>query len=215
MLSTVNNHILFPHQANWTNPPEWSRRWETEIADAVTGAESRAALRSHPLVSLAWTVTPWSLQEQAQLDDRIRAAKKSGKACAPFWGRASVLQTACNASTAVVQGTHWTWSSGNSIFFLDASNPANPIFRVRQITNVSGQTLTLDASVAHTFPAGSLVYPLLFGKFECEEISVETSRRSEARLKISEMISAASQGLGAASSGGIGVMKLGDTFEIS
>lgn len=211
----VNSHVLLPHLANYKAKPRRKRRWQTGISEGVTGAESRQAFRAKPLISLAWTVTPWSLQEQTQLDDRIRAAKKSGKGCAPYWGRASILQNACNGSSAVLLSTHWNWSEDDYIFFLDATDPKHPVFNVRQVTAVVGQTLTLSSAVSQTFAAGSFVWPLLFGKFEMDGMPVANPERVGPRLKISEMLSADDQDLGSAPApDGIGEMAIGTTLEV-
>src|SRR4051812_26279185 len=115
MFPPIDNHVLFPHVANFTTRPSRKRSWLTGISETVTGHQSRFALRAQPRLSLTFTLTPRTLQEQAQLEDRILAAKKSGLACAPFWGRASVLQSDCTTNAVVLQSAFWPWKVGNWI----------------------------------------------------------------------------------------------------
>src|SRR5436190_1502696 len=100
MVTLVNDHVLFPNPADWASPPDWSRQWHNEIGTAVSGAESRHALRVQPRITLGFTITPRDVVEQGEFDDRIRAALKAGLACAPYHGRGSWL-TAPAAGVAV------------------------------------------------------------------------------------------------------------------
>ncbi len=113
----VNGHVLLPNQANWSERPKWSRRWQNEVTDSVTGKESRFALRSQPRVSLSYRVTPANIVATQMLDDRIRAAAKSGKACCPYFGRGAALDADANAGDNTVQLRNaWLWQAGDYFF---------------------------------------------------------------------------------------------------
>lgn len=217
-ITLVNNHVLFPHAPNWEAPPEWRRRWESEVSGAVTGHEARQALRTVPRRALSWAVTPWTAQEENALEDRIRAASKSGLACTPYWGRGTVLASDCTGTAVGLAADHWSWTVGDHIFLLDATDSTAPVFNVRQISALTNQQhFTLGAVVSRTFAAGLMVWPLLFGKLRAEGLSQATACRAGVRLRIEEQISPASVPVGEVmppAGIGIGVMAIGTTFTV-
>lgn len=184
----INDHVLFPQRANWAVDPEWSRAWETQVTNGLKGPESRTGLRAVPRVTLKWVPSIKNLQQLAQLDDQVRAALKSGKACCPYWGRASRLSLDCTAAAATLQATPWPWEVNDWIFFLDQDTRE---FNVRQVTNVAGLVLTLQAAVTRTFRANTLVWPLLFGKLTQATLAAETSRHGAYPIAITENTPAA------------------------
>ena len=217
MVTLVNNHVLFPHPADWRTRPEWSRRWENEITDAVTGAETRRALRSQPRVSLAFTITPRTIDERARLSDRVLAATKSGLACAPYHGRAASLD-ADGSGTEITVRAGRTWAVGDYIF-LRASDDS---YEVRQLTavNLAAGIWTLEFADALTaeYPAGAFVWPLIFGAFDAGEMSARSPVVGPIRVTIRELVSLASAQLGAVAppgGTGIGSMAIGSTFVVS
>jgi hypothetical protein len=90
-VTLVNGSVLLPHPADWIAPVEWQRSWHTGITAAITGAERRQSMWALPREQISWTINALSLEERAQLDERLDAASKSGLACAPYWGRGSTL----------------------------------------------------------------------------------------------------------------------------
>lgn len=210
----INNHVLFPHPANWNFLPQWSRRWQSEISDGVTGAESRFALRTQPRQTLSFLISPRNAIEQALLDARMLAAKKSGKACAPFHGRASVLNAECSTDSVVLQSAFWPWAVGDTIFFRQNSLE----YETRTLTAVDGVNLTLNAAVDDTYAAGALVWPMFYGKFSAEDLGVVTNQRGAIRVTLSELIAPSSAQVGELEGpvgAGIGVMELEDTFVVA
>jgi hypothetical protein len=210
-VNLINDFVLFPNPANWADAPTWKRIWETEVSESVTGAESRNALRSQPRVTLSWLITPRTLPEQLQLDDRLRAAAKSGKACAPLWGRASILAANVTNTTVNLSAPSWNWRVGDYIFFLDT----NGNYDVRQLSAVIGAAFTLSQTVSRTYLAGSQVWPILFGKFSSENMEAVTSWHGSVNVTIQEMTPSGSAVVGSFTNGsdvGIGVMKIGSTF---
>ncbi len=220
----INGHVFFPHEANYQTLPGWKRYWENSITPAPTGDETRTGFRDQPLVELSWQVNPWSNIEQNQFEERLKKAKKCGKACAPYWGRASVLNADCTANTAVLKATPWPWAANDYIFFSkkatghDASGAMLPnLFDVMQVQSVAGTTLTLTGNVSRTYPAGSLCWPLLFGKITTNDLAAATNRRGVMTLTIKELISSATKQIGivpGAAGNGIGALKVGSTLII-
>lgn len=219
MVVLVNNHVLFPNAANWKHRPEWSRQWENEIGTAVTGAETRNALRTQPRITLAFTITPRSVVEQTEFDDRIRAASKSGFACAPYHGRGAILNDdawATDVSITVKAGR--TWTVGDYLFL----RAADESYEVRLLTavNLAAGIWTLEFADELTgdHRAGSFAWPLIFGEFKPAEMAARSPRTGPARITIRELISPATAALGAVVppvGTGIGYMKIGSTFEVA
>ncbi len=183
-VTLVNGHVLIPNPPNWTERPEWTRAWQSEIAEALTGSEDRGAMRQVPRVSLTFLVDPLSVVEQQRLDARLIEAMKSGKAVVPNWGHGSALTAPANGGTATVEAG-WPWAVNDYVFFLDAGDPHAPVFNVRQVTGVNGNTLTLDAPLAQTF--NDFAWPLLFGKPKPDRLDAITSWHGSRKLTISEM----------------------------
>jgi hypothetical protein len=211
----VNGHVLFWFSADRKVQPDWSRTWHSEIAPAVTAAETRRGLRARPPVKLAWLITPATLTEQIALHECVMAAKKSGLAAAPYHGRSSQLQAEAAASTSVVVNNNFAWAVGDWIFL----RHANGTIETRQLTAVNlvdGEwTLDFAAALDETHAASALIWPLLFGEFAAEEMEARSPKTGPLRVSITELISARSAQLGAVAppaGTGIGVWKIEDTF---
>jgi uncharacterized phage protein (TIGR02218 family) len=183
----IDGHVLVPELPDWQSGVSLSRRWETEIGETVTGAEDRGALRHVPRLELAYGISTLTQAQRARFEDRLREALKSGKAAVPFWGRASDLATDASGMSAELATTNWPWQVGDYIFFLDATDLENPVHAVRQITGKTGLSLTLNSALPQTFAAGSLVWPLLFGKPEAEDQSLVTTRQSFTGFRLMEL----------------------------
>ena len=220
ILETVSyqgaQYVLLPHRCNWQDDPQWERQWESEVANGVIGNEQRRGMRAQPRVRLAWTISTRDLQETALLNERIRAGRKSGRACAPYWGRASHLasQLTVGSLAVTLEATAWTWAAGDYIFFLD---PITGEFDVGVLETVAGVNLTLRQPLSRTYAAGLQVWPLVFGKLIAEEMPAVTSHHGSVRCAIQELVSPATAPVGAfAFSGtGIGVFRIGSTFVVA
>lgn len=215
----INGHVLIPHSADWSSPVQWSRQWENEISGALTGHESRAALRSQPRVKLGFAVLPLKLQEQAQFDDRIRQAKKSGLACVPYYSRGGVLTANVVGSPITVADCGYTWKANSYVFLMRDDN--FDVFEAIQVTaaNLAGGiwTLTLSGAPTNTYLAGMLAWPLLLGEFACDSMNALTSRNGTTSITVRELVSSQSEAIGEIApdaSEGIGHWTVGDTLVV-
>ncbi|HEY1170229.1 MAG TPA: phage BR0599 family protein [Verrucomicrobiae bacterium] len=186
-IELINGHVLLPELPDWQQGAELTRRWETEIQETVTGAEDRGAMRAVPRLELSYEIATLTQEQRARLEDQLREAMKSGKAVVPFWGRASDLASSASGTSAELATTNWPWQVGDFIFFLDASDIEKPVYAVRQITAKTGLVLTLNSVLPQTFAAGSLVWPLLFGKPDGESMSLVTSRHGSVSFTLLEV----------------------------
>jgi hypothetical protein len=212
-IEIVDGHVLIPHRANWREQPDWQRAWRTEIGGGLVGHEARIAPRVAPRIRLSWTISARDLQDRALLEARLIAARKSGKACAPYWGRSCVLAADVTSKTVTLEPTPWKWFVGDWIFLMDPTGE----FDVREITGVAATTLTLSQAVSRTYAAGLQVWPVLFGRLIAEEIAAETSHRGHIRCSLQEIVASPSKGVvGIFATGtGIGFMRIGSTFVVA
>jgi hypothetical protein len=185
-IEIINGHVLLPELPEWQGGVGLSRRWQTVIEETVTGAEDRGAMRAVPRLKLSYDIAPLTVEQRARFEDRLREALKSGKAAVPFWGRASDLATNASGTSAELATTNWPWQVGDFICFLDATNIERPIHAVRQITAKTGLALTLNSALPQTFAAGSLVWPLLFGKPEADTQEFLTGQQSATKFTLNE-----------------------------
>lgn len=206
----VNGHVLIPQRANYADTPSTERRWQNEVDEAEWGNESRFALRSVARRAVRWRVTPGDIQDNAGLIDCILAAKKSGLACAPFYGRGSEIAQTVSGTTLEIEPTLWPWAQGDYLILIDDAGN----YDVRQVDAIAGETITLDSAVSRPYGCGLFVWPLLFGKFNCDGLSALRAELGEASLTVQELTSAESQTIGVAGPpiDGIGGWIIEDTF---
>jgi hypothetical protein len=208
----VNNHVLFA-SCNWSLRPEWARRWQTESVPAVAGQQSRLALRAVARHELSFSITPRDGIESARLDDAIREAKKFGRACAPFWGRGCQL-TAAVASATVTCLLGWDWQAGDHAFLQSGDSHAVELVEAA-VLDAGVWTLTLADAV--TAPQAGFVRPLIFGVFNCSEVTAKSPRHGPVQISIRELTNARSVQIGETpvAVAGIGTIELEDDFQIA
>lgn len=97
-VETLNDCVIFPHQANWKTLPKWNRLWQTRLSTATKGGEDRSTGAVKPLRSIEFSVTAFSIPDRARLEARILAALKSGRAVGPLWGRGQLLEPVAPAA---------------------------------------------------------------------------------------------------------------------
>lgn len=172
-MTTINGYTLFPHDANWGKLPKWGRRWQTGIATGLTGRETRGGFRSLPLQSLTYTINTRSISERGTLNIRVHEALKSGLACVPFFGRGTALAAAATAGDSTVQisdvSTIWEWAVNDYAILLGSDYS---IYDAWKVTDVTGDVLTLDGTLANSYPINHAIRPLLFGKFTISSIDI-------------------------------------------
>lgn len=214
----VNGHVLFPNAADWTQKPKWSRAWQNVVIGAVTGQESRQALRANPRVTLSFRLTPVGIGATQMLDDRLRAAAKSGLACAPYHGRGCLIAATVLAGVSgVTVNNAWPWQAGD-YFFSGNENASDAKLVTEAELADAVWTLTLDDALDFDHVAGAFAWPLLFGEFSADDLAALTPRIGAAAIKITELVSGRTAQVGAVTpdaGDGIGSMIIGEDFEIA
>lgn len=216
MISLIANHVFFP-VAEWSNQPTTERVWETEVSEVLPGTEYRQAMRAAARRKLTFSFTAQSLEERSRFDARWDAAAKSGLACAPFFGRSCVLSADADAGdselTIELPGA-WAWQPGDYIALVQSDT----VFDIIQVSDVDGGVLTLADELQYPWPAGTLVRPVIFGKFSTDKAQVITSWHESSSITIAQRVAERSVQLGAVIppvGNGIGVWNVGSTFLVS
>jgi hypothetical protein len=215
-VTLINGYVLLPHAADWSDLPQWRRTWETGIAAGLTGKEQRQSVRALGREQVSYLIYAQTIEERAQLDERLDAAAKSGLVCAPFYGRASTLSTPASTSSTslTLTDTVWPWAIGDYAFLYISPG----VFDVVHLTAVAGTALTLAGAPARNYPAGAQLWPLLVGKYTADTQSAETSWHESVKVTIAELVPRHQPTIGTAptpSGSGIGTWKIGSTFVIS
>jgi hypothetical protein len=181
----VNGFVLFPHAPDWNVKPQFRREWRTSVADAVTGTEDRLNFRHLPLRGVEFQVTPFTLEEHRKLLARVLAAKKSGWAAVPLWGRGSVLASPASGDSATLASeTAWPWAADDYLFFSNLE-PGDPdAYEVRQVESAATGVLTLDQTLTRTYRR--FCWPILFGRFRGDSLQILTSYHGSVRISVLE-----------------------------
>ena len=182
-VSLINNHVLIPAMPCWSDKIRWSRKWQTQIAGGVTGVESRQALRQIPRQTLSYLAFPRTQAEKAVLIQQIRTAMKTGYAVVPLWPRADTISATSSGTTLNVSLEVWPWAEGDKIFI-----GTNDDFEISTVSKSSGTTITLQSSLGKSWAAGTMVYPLFFGKPTVDELDLISPVPGKIKITVSEIV---------------------------
>lgn len=167
-VQSVNGVVLLPHAPDWRERVGWKRRWDTVVGETVVGKEERVALRPRGRVVLQYLLNPRDDIEGNKLLDRAREVMKTGRACCPFWGRGISLPFGATAGATVIDiGAEptWEWDNGDPVFFAHPLPEQYDTFEVATLDRFKGDgKIRLTGALTLSYPAGSYVHPLLFGR---------------------------------------------------
>lgn len=207
----VNGHVLIPHVANYRDAPSWERRWQNEIDGSEFGNESRFGLRSIPLQSFRCKISSADLPQNSRLLGQIIAAKKSGLACLPAFGRGIEISNPVIAGETLIGVEPYSWIfSGTSYVLLMDENGNHD---ARQVISAFGG-IEVDSPLSRGYRGGTFLWPLVFGKFYCDGIAAMNQEIGEITVGVYEIQSPYSASIGVADPpvDGIGGWIIEDTF---
>lgn len=166
----VNGHVLIPHLPDWSSAVSHRRQWQTNVEAAITGAEHRRAVRTRPRITLGWHLIPFDVADQARLQARLRAARKSGYACAPYWGRGlAILSAASEVLTLAADA--WPFLEVDDYLLIRRLDVADPeSWEAVQFAESDGADLTLSAAPDGDWSSGAYIWPLLFGAISTDDL---------------------------------------------
>ncbi|MCL5099275.1 MAG: hypothetical protein M1608_17420 [Candidatus Omnitrophica bacterium] len=185
-LPTINDCIIFGDPLDWSDPPRLTRSWATKIAGGVNGSEDRSVCRTTPLQRLEFSVLSWSIQDRAQLNARIEAALKSGRAVCPLWPRPQRLPSDTPIVDQVTTLGAWTWSPGDLAFFVRPDTYEVVVLDAE----TTGQTLHWQDALKGNY-TGHAVYPAIAGTLSVGDCQALSDSISRVKLAIQEPLASA------------------------
>lgn len=186
----VNDHVLLPHRPDWRQRVEWTRTWDTQIRDSLSGKESRMALRPRGRVGLRFRTVPFDDTEHHLLQQRIREALRVGRIAVPLFGRGVALSAAAAPAAVtltLVGEPTWEWDNDDWLWIGRAKAPDWATWETVQIDHFPGDgTAVLKTGLVNAYPAGTFLYPLLFGRHELGEGELLDDHHAGYTVKIEE-----------------------------
>ena len=186
-MDTFQEHVLLPHLPDWTQRVEWTRTWQTGIADAVDGSEERVALRPQGRHRLRYVISPGALGERALLLARLRQALKTGLVAVPFWGRGLRLVEAWAGSNTVTlaAATSWRFLPGDPVYFGSLDADAFDHGEIRPLTKIEGTTLTVDGVLTRSHVG--FCWPMLLGRLDVGDLDVRTDWHLQVPVEVRQL----------------------------
>jgi hypothetical protein len=185
-ITTISDHVLLPHQADWSRTPELVRLWRAAVESAMTGQEDRLSARSSAWMRLTYSVLPYNHVERARFDVRMREGLKAGKLAVPLWGRGVALADtalAGHASIVLVRSNHGIESG--KYLLIQPSIPAQyDTWDLCLVTAVAGTRLTLAAGLTNGYAIGTRAWPLLFGRPIPQQFTVRNASRAKYEVSV-------------------------------
>jgi len=169
---------------NWAQSLEVSMTLPTAIDKAISARESRRAFATSMRYSLGYTVDFFSTRQATDL--RLWLNRLKGETVAvPLWTDAVEISVTANAGSdtfaktatmPVRYGSEWIVLSDD----LSA-------YEIVVVSAIDAGTVTLVDALAMTWPAGTLLFPLLFGKLaERPQFDAVTDEALSGAIKIQE-----------------------------
>lgn len=173
-ITTIDDHVILPHQADWNAKPELRRLWRAAVESSLGGNEDRLSVRSVAWMRFSYSVFPVNQVERARLEERLREGIKAGKIAVPLWGRGVPLSAAVSAgatSVTLTRSNH-NFEAGKHVLIQPSVPMLFDEWDAAVIDSVDGATLNLTEALDNGYAKGTYVWPLLFGKPTPEEFSL-------------------------------------------
>jgi hypothetical protein len=185
-ISTIDGHVLLPHQADWSRVPEQRRVWRSRIESTLSGREERASVRSQPWVVMSYDVLPFSHVERARFEERSRASLKACKLAVPHWGRGAQLLSPVEAenTTVSLDRDDHGFRKGDHVFIQPHVPHQFDEWDVAVVAATNGPDLTFARPLAFGYAAGTMAWPLLYGRPSPEAFTPLNDFRSRYQVAV-------------------------------
>ena len=163
---------------------------------SLDGDEDRLSVRPTPWKVLSYEVLPYDHVERSKFEARYVAGLKACKAAVPLWGRGvPIAEDAIYGDTSVLLEHDKHRFTVGQYVFIQSSIPSEyeqwDVILINQITNnpplyPAGATIIFPNAtpLAHSYPAGTMVWPILFGRFLPEDFEPMNSTRVRFRVSV-------------------------------
>lgn len=177
------------HSPNWSGDIQARFAWNTSIKRGIKANEGRSQLKTWPHRSLSYSVDlPTRIERNAFAELMWYNFHKIFGV--PWWPEGSPLTAQAASGQAVLQldTTYRSFSQGQSVVLV--SNYGS--YAVGTIYLKDDTSITLLANLAATWPAGTMVYPLLQCRFSgrSSELKQLNSNFGEVNLQFREVYEA-------------------------
>ncbi len=163
----------------------------TETDRAISAREARRAFGRSSRYTLEYA--PWLKNAGMATEFRIGLERLHAELVAvPLWDDVIVLNTGCSASATSLQKTSLDPARFGAKWLV--MSPTEPstwsgfVYEIITVTGISGNTVTVASpGMANAWPAGTLLYPLLYGRLEDRpQLDSRTPQKVTGVLKIRE-----------------------------
>jgi len=179
----INNYLL--REPNWDATIEYNRAWRTGILTTAKGTEQRSTLFTWPRRSLQLTIQFYSEAESNRVKRKLYRNLHNIWGI-PFWQDG----TALSAQAAAGQNVLNVGSTTNRNFEVGAPCiiiGSETSYEEGEIATIGAASITLVDQLGSTWPADTMVYPLLQCRIEpTQELGLQTSAVSELSLSAVE-----------------------------
>ena len=155
----------------------------TDVAKAISARESRRNFGRSSRYTLEYT--PWFKNAPLATEFRIGLTRlKDETVAVPLWDDAIKVTSAIAIGDTVINKTLNPVRSGAEWIILSADLAT---YEIVVVDSINDSQITLHSGAANNWPAGTLLYPLLFGKLaERPSLDSRTPQKVEGALKIIE-----------------------------
>lgn len=185
-ITTIDGHVLLPHQADWMTPPDMTRMWRSAAEQSMGGTEDRVSVRSTAWVRLSYDVLPFDHVERARFETRFREGIKAGKVAVPFWGKGVPLSedaTVASRQLNLTRTDHGI-AAGKRVLVQSRQPAQYDEFDLCLVQSVSGARLNIASGLAYGYPEGTRVWQLLYGRPIPQNYEVRNSTRSRFKVAV-------------------------------
>lgn len=152
---------------------------------SLDGDEDRLSVRPTAWKTLSYELLPYNHVERARIEARFKAGLLAGKLAVPSWGYGVALASAVSAGATVLtlNRNSAAFAAGKYVFIQTEVPAEFETWDFGLIDSKAGTVLTLASGLNNGYPAGTKVWPILFGRPIPE--SFEPFNATRARFNIS------------------------------
>lgn len=146
---------------NWADAVTVENAWKTAISTSPeTQAEERVGLVDRPVRSLSFRWTGVNREEGNRMLLALATATGAGLAL-PLYPDQATTSASSSGTTINCATADRRFAVGRHVMIAEIVNGRAANVRVRSVSAVGSGTLTLSTSLGATYPAGSLVWPVV------------------------------------------------------
>lgn len=164
-------------QQDWSSSPRVETAWQTHVSDAAgTLAEERCQLRARPgrVVTARW-VGVSRAEAQRILFQVLRSG--SDRTRVPIYADQAITTAASSGTTINCPTAYRRFAAGALVAIHELVGGRAANVQYRTVSSVGASSLTLTAGLTGTYPAGSLVYPVVTAEVVLERrVPFQTNR---------------------------------------